>query len=311
MPIGDNNSSQQGNTIETHQQVGGTDGMGNRIETMYACTKHYEIFESAGVTRYRLPENFDVAKQLRSKVADFGGLRASIEDLKSRSAISVAERLRAGREIAWVLEQAFDTDSPPSSTQAKELLTSIDARLRTLAKSHVRKRYLEANLFAFIAVELLLISSALLLWWKEDDFIGNAMALYRYGIYGAFGALGAFLSVITGIRSIDFDIDLKTWEHAFAGVTRILIGVIGAIVMGLALDSHLIDPTFGRPVTVSRQPVEFDQTLALRCILTFVAGFSETLVPSLLRKAEKSSGADDQQKTPPASNAPIVKSSAQ
>jgi hypothetical protein len=140
--------------------------------------------------------------------------------------------------------------------------------------------------------------------WHLSTNLANE--LRHYAIYGIFGGLGAFLSVITGIRSIDFDIDLRPWEHTFAGATRIFIGVVGAVVMGLALDSHLIDPTFGHQTTHPSAPRGvLDQNVALILILTFVAGFSESLVPNLLRKGERASGATDQ---PKGSDAAITKS---
>jgi hypothetical protein len=62
-----------------------------------------------------------------------------------------ADRQRVGREVAWALELAFDDAN--SSSQSKEILTHVDARLRSLTRSHVRKKYIHANLIAFIAIE--------------------------------------------------------------------------------------------------------------------------------------------------------------
>lgn len=124
------------------------------------------------------------------------------------------------------------------------MLTRVDARLRSLVKSSYRRRYAISNLAAFGVITASLIALALIfgMIWEPQ---GVLAVLPRYAVYCAFGALGAFLSVLTRIRLIEFDLDLNTWEHAFSGATRILIGVIGAIVVGLALDSNFMDPTFG------------------------------------------------------------------
>jgi len=102
--------------------------------------------------------------------------------------------------------------------------------------------------------------------------------------------------VLTGIRSVDLDLNLTKWEHVFSGATRIMIGVIGALVIGLALDSRLIDPTFGfheTAVSAAQPPGALgalDKHVAMYLIFAFLAGFSESLVPNLLRKSEQTAG---------------------
>lgn len=64
-------------------------------------------------------------------------------------------------------------------------------------------------------------------------------------------------------------------QHFYAGRTRIIIGVIGALAIGLALGSRFLSPGFGSELNV---PVYY--------FLAFIAGFSETLVPNALRRAE-------------------------
>jgi membrane protease YdiL (CAAX protease family) len=202
------------------------------------------------------------------------------------------------------LALAFEDGDNPASEEPKQILTRVDARLRSLVKSHYRKRYVLANLAAFIAIEFVLICFAAALEVRQLN-AGHLPILHHYAIYAAFGALGAFLSVITGIRSIDLDINLKTWEYAFAGATRISIGMIGALVVALALDSKFIDPTFGSPPQ-SLQPGagNLQRHIAIYLLLTFVGGFSESLVPNLLRRAEQATAGGD---TPKPSDEPIVK----
>jgi hypothetical protein len=161
--------------------------------------------------------------------------------------------------------------------------------LRSLVKSHYRKKYVLANLAAFAGIEIILILLAIGFahWWTT---VPAGPVLHRYAMYGACGALGAFLSVITGVRSIDVDIDLKKWEHIFAGATRILIGVVGALVIGLALDSKFIDPTLGGQQPSSPGTGSLDRLLALYLMFAFIGGFSESLVPNLLRKGEQTAG---------------------
>jgi hypothetical protein len=282
---------------------GDTDANGFKIETVFASTRYFVVYEADNQVRYILPDDYEFARALRRRIADLGGLRASIEDLRADPSLSLNEKTRAAREIAWALAQAFEDETSPPSDKPKEILARVDARLRSLVKSHYRKRYVLANLAAFAVIEVILILLAIGFghWWTLPESLS---ALHRYAIYGACGALGAFLSVITGIRSIDVDIDLKKWEHIFAGATRILIGVVGALVIGLALDSKFIDPTLGGEPSTSPVNGSLDRRLALYLMFAFIGGFSESLVPNLLRKGEQTAGGTEGQSTP---NDPIVK----
>jgi hypothetical protein len=70
--------------------------------------------------------------------------------------------------------------------------------------------------------------------------------------------------------------DLQIWEHFVAGLFRISIGVFAGIVVGLAVHSGLINNTLVNDETG-------DSIIFLLC---FIGGFSESLVPSLLRSGE-------------------------
>jgi hypothetical protein len=293
-----------GKEILNPPRRGSEDANGYPIVSVFSSTRQFAIYESDDQIRYMLPKDYEVARAVRRKIADLGGLRASIEDLRTDRSISPNEKIRAAREVSWALTQAFEDDSSPPSETPKEILARVDARLRSLVKSHYRKKYVLSNLMAFVGIEIFLVLLALI----SAHVDGSLAALHRYAIYCAFGGLGAFLSVVTGIRSIEVDLNLKVWEHIFAGATRILIGVVGAVVVGLALDSRFIDPTFGSSgsqVAVAN-PVSgsLDQQLALRYIFAFIAGFSESLVPNLLRRGEQVAGTPERQASP---NDPIVK----
>jgi hypothetical protein len=310
-PLNDGNGRRSSSTddqeIRVFPEVGQSDTSGAEIQSIYSSTRQFIIYEAADQIRFMLPDNYEVAKKLRQRIADLGGLRASIEDWRCDPSLSLNEKTRAAREIAWALAQAFEDEANPISQEPKEILSRVDARLRSLVKSHYRKKYCIANLVAFGSIEVILILIAIVSsWWNLS---GDMSVIHRYAIYGAFGGLGAFLSVITGLKHIEIDINLNRWEHVFAGATRILIGVVGAIVIGLALDSRLIDPTFGSANGTSAGAAAgakagLDPRLALSFILSFVAGFSESLVPNLLRRGEQTVRGTESADIP---DAPIVK----
>ena len=287
---------------------GESDPRGSKIDDVFWVTERFHIYEAEGQVRYALTGDYENCKKLRRRIADLGGLRASIEDLRAEKTISDIERKRAAREIAWALADAFEDEAEAPSGKPKEVLTRVDARLRSLVKSACRRKFALANLMAFAVIEAILIAGAVLL----PDWVrgGPLEPLPRYALFGAMGGLGAFLSVMMGIRSIDVNLDLKSWEHIFAGATRIFIGVVGAWIVALALASQIVDPTFGsNPATAAGDPGTYglEPRIAMALILTFIAGFSESLVPSLLRRGEQAAGgdkADDPIVAKPAAGAP-------
>jgi hypothetical protein len=287
-----------GSTVAVTLKTGATDPNGNEVTCIYANTDRYIIYLTGDRVRFVLPGNYEVAKALRKKIAGLGGLRASIDDLRSETSIGPLDRTRSARELAWALGEAFEDDSQPPSDQPKQALIRVDDRLRSLINSHYRKNYVLANFIAFVIIVAVFAIIEIALYYIGRKWAGPEIAvplpLSHYAYFGMLGALGAFLSVISGIRSIEFNVDLGRWEHLFAGATRILIGVIGAWVVGLALDSALIDPTFGHHAQPDGQAantlIGFPARDAMYFILTFIGGFSETLVPNLLRRGEDAAG---------------------
>jgi hypothetical protein len=286
--------TQEGGEITEPPKVGDNDLSGYKIDTIFCSTKEFVIYQAGDQVRFALPSNYQVAKGLRRRICDLGGLRASIEDLRAEPSFSALERLRASRELAWALALGFEDDAVPPLGQPKEILTRVDTRLRSLLKSHCRKRYAMSNLKAFAAIEFILILIVLV----APHFTAFAGQLPRYSTFAVFGGLGAFLSVITSIRSVDVNLDLTVWEYVFAGAARILIGVIGAVVVGLALDSSLIDLTFGsNEASAGATSGQLEKHFAMYLVFSFIAGFSESLVPSILRRGEQSAG-DEKSSTP-------------
>lgn len=283
--------------------IGGLDPNGATVTCIHAATRRYVVYEAGAQVRYLLPDDYRVGRLMRRRVAPLGGLRASIEGLRSEAAIGPPERARAGRELAWALGEAFEDEDDATSDQPKQVLARVDARLRSLVKSQYRRQYVLGNIKAFALLEAGLLAILVL----SSSGLGDSPVTHDYAGYAVCGALGAFLSVISSVRSLDFDLNLTTWEHVFAGATRIMIGVIGAWVVALALNSALVDPTFGgqgRGVAMGARDVLTTRE-AMYLFLCFIAGFSESLVPNLLRRGEEAVG--DGSAPPRSVTGPIMK----
>lgn len=272
--------------INSVWKVGDLDPSGAKIERIYRSTKRFVIYEAAGSTSFILPDDYDTARALRLKVADLIGAIGRIEVLKDIKQISDAERLGAGRVIASALSNSFEDGA--KIEDAKALLTDCENRLRTLAKSKLRRFYIYATLGMILAALVALGWVACRTWY----YAGTFDAFHRYAVYCAAGALGAFLSVLLGARSLDMSLDVTTFEHFFAGASRIFVGIVAGLIMGLALDSHFVDPKFGHDVAGGRTSGTIAVTIAMYLLLCLISGFSETLVPNLLKRGGQTAGGE-------------------
>ncbi len=90
------------------------------------------------------------------------------------------------------------------------------------------------------------------------------------------GSLGAFLSVMIGLRTVELDIDDPMILKIVLGAMRILIGVIGSLVVSILVRADIL---FGL--------LPESEPLGLYA-LAFIAGFSETFVPKVLARIERS-----------------------
>src|SRR5687767_4731001 len=94
--------------INEKLQRGSPDTNGATIQDIYWNTRKFVIYEAEDQVRYLLPDDYKTARALRRRLANLGGLRASIEDLRAEPSISATEKKRAAREVAWALADAFE-----------------------------------------------------------------------------------------------------------------------------------------------------------------------------------------------------------
>ena len=169
--------------------------------------------------------------------------------------------------------------------EAREMLDDLNDNISTAIEGTYRMRYLIANAAVTALVVVLLtgllslLGSGAIPVGEKNWFPFTADVVERYAKLGILGAVGAFLSVSMGIKQIKIDVELRVSEHVWTGGSRIVIGVIGAMVIGLTLDSKFLSPSFGNEVSA---PVHY--------LLAFIAGFSETFVPNTLRRVRSKTG---------------------
>lgn len=106
------------------------------------------------------------------------------------------------------------------------------------------------------------------------------LVIYKYGwnetkaMITMCGSLGGFISVATGLDKIKIDTDAGIFTNCFFGLARIMLAVFFAFIIYVAIKSNII---LGNVA---------DNVYALY-LFSILGGFSETMVPNILRGLEK------------------------
>ena len=182
------------------------------------------------------------------------------------------------REIARGIAQAM-TGKPE---EGKATLTALSRRLEKLLRNKGRVIYLSVCVAAALAVALL--ASVALASSISIDRNQLALAIIM-------GAVGALLSTATGLRRLKIDASSTPSMNWIYGGQRMLVGVLGAVVVYLALRAGVATdllPGVGATETLDPYKLAF---------VSVLAGFSERMVPNLL---DREQNGDRQGETDPA-----------
>jgi hypothetical protein len=167
-----------------------------------------------------------------------------------------------GESVARILD---DRDSKAAS--------AILGRAEGILCSPGRYRYIAAAAIVASAAAVLVLS----LWLARDSARQKLGAdAFEVVVASAMGAIGALMSVIMRAGSVVVDPAEPPTAHFAEGAYRAFVGVIGGLLVALAIKANL---AFG---FIS------ERGLALIALCGAIAGVSERLVPSLVRRVEES-----------------------
>jgi len=91
----------------------------------------------------------------------------------------------------------------------------------------------------------------------------------------SYASIGGFLSIAKDIKKIHIDSCDFGWFQVFYGSTRILISMFSGLIIYVLIKSELILPSLNN-----------EENIYIVCILAIAAGFSESMIPNLLKKIE-------------------------
>jgi hypothetical protein len=239
---------------------GGSDQRGREILDILWSTKDYVIFRHSSGISPHFSDVAETAKQQRAHYASIGPHLSKVNALRS---VTVWRAESIDREIARAVYQSLEGDIQ----NAAETLDGVRTRLQNLINLQGRLQYQIAclatvGLFAFLCLVVRALASDQASLLSPDRLASVAM----------FGALGGFLSISIGLKKLTIDPDADWRINAIAGASRIVIAVIASIFVYLMIAAKL--------ALTSLNLLDSDAGIYA---ISMAAGFSEKLVPNLLR----------------------------
>jgi hypothetical protein len=240
-----------------NNKIGDKDEQGSTIEGVWANGQNFVIYEIEGgyiKTSTNDPELSKAFTKLDPKYLKLRALTFNNKSLKNSFRIS---HIRALIMVA-----------SGNIEGANALLDEEEKRLLKFGMLARRLNYLLSCMIALlVAVSVTIILA--MVPNVRDDYI-------FYSLIVTCGSLGAFLSVITNLNKLEIDRYASIFTNIVAGVSRIIIGIIGAIFAFLLIRADIMLGIVDK----------LNSEYAILAI-SVVAGFSETLVPNIMKKIEE------------------------
>jgi hypothetical protein len=239
--------------------------------------------------------------QLRQEIA------ARLDELAFDNAVE-AERFRVQFEA--IAKSSSDSHTTADDTVLRSLLLRIMERLHWHAKKRflsrpIRKQATKNILWCMLAAFMLAILPYIAIWldFKAERDLSTYWTLFALYTALVSGLLGAFFSRLLTIQRdwAGMTLDEVFLHREFSySLLRAGVGVCGALVAFFFFKAGLIDgalfPKFDKMAmewvsapngSMSMAFVVPSKDLALVTVWCFLAGFSESLVPSLLSSTER------------------------
>lgn len=228
---------------------------GEIITSLYAAKSEYLIFEGDNCGEVTIATENPELKRRCSEIS----LKISI----------ITEYLITKREKRKFVDRiglAYVETIEGNTENANKICDKIIDRIE-LYKSNIGRFY---YLLTCLSIVIIALTISFLL--KKYKFIPEIIPQFYIMTYAA---IGGFLSIAKDIKKINIDSSDFGWFQIFYGATRILISMFSGLIIYVLVKSEQVLPSLN----------SYDN-IYIVCILAIAAGFSETLIPNLLKRIE-------------------------
>ena len=187
----------------------------------------------------------------------------------------VSDNEKKRRETLECVADAFEMWLCGQTKESEAILTDIILQLEVWRETRGRLSYQSAALFAAVATWALYLCNSNGGWLPPLD---------PWLLAAALGATGGFFSVCLNLASIKVNVNQSSSQLYIAGATRAAVALIAAVACLLAVRGKII---LGLAATAEAAGAPETAIPAAVLFFLFLAGFSETFIPNVLRDSEK------------------------
>ncbi len=251
--------------------VGGTDINGYHITKIFARGDEYVIYE---IETSDLVESIKVYIDNITELDDSGvvkrynSIRVKFVEIKGLL-YKVVDKSTIKTVIAQILAHGLIEKPEEANTQFDKLKSAISIEYNEQFANRLRL------LFSSLMVTLIFITIAVLIYYHNcfRDYIHIRNLIF----VSTAGSIGGFFSLSYSLKKVVCDKDVNKYLYIVYGAERIVIAILASTIIYFAIKSNVVFATCN----------DMDNPLIGYILFSFLAGFSETLVPSLMTKLEK------------------------
>jgi len=255
-------------------KVNRNDQSNNKIKKIFVKRDEYVIYE---IATNMLSESLKIYIMTKEEEEDDpAGLLDNFNKIKIELNEVKAILYKAKRENAFkqIISSAIAHGMEGEREQAIQQLIDIKNRINTEYNEEFISKVLYIGTSFVISLFFIIIS---ILVYTNTLGISSKYNLLKELIYiSTFGIFGGLISISLKLKSIELEKEINQFYFIFYGIERMFIAIIGSIFIyfiiksGLAFDfiNNLSNPLYAYAV------------------IAVLSGFSETLIPDVLKKME-------------------------
>jgi len=275
------------------------------------------ITELNGLLRDR-GEDFSWIEAIRAELLMLPLLPEPALDSQMRRRLDQAQRegTISPERYAEAIKRFFDKDAPASLEVKREgyraLLTELhqyflNRRFRRDQRSETARVLKWFTIWILVLALLPIVAFSLIEpltdGWFTPKYLMQSL-LFCTAAAGLFGILGAFFSRLVSFQSrlqaFGFEQLLNAFSAQFI-VVRCAMGMFGAVIFYFLMRSGLLGGTlFLEELKFEDDSAKFVANFAKLIVWSFIAGWSERLVPETLERTERSAKSSEANKPPAA-----------
>lgn len=281
--VQDNSSNVPAKRVDEYR-IGGLDKRGRKVLDILWSTKDFVIFQHAKGISPHFSDDDELSHKQAQRYMELGPDLSRINALLPT--LNETDDKKRPVSLGWSFFHTPDAFLYRETARAiANALTGDHQRaISTLAFVESRliaRRRAQGQVQYLLACTAILVIIVMIVLFLEFPFPPPETPWRQIVRVAICGAAGGFLSVAIGIRKLDIDPDTRWVVNAFFGLIRLTIAIVSAIILYFLIKAKLIlQPVFSG--------TSDNEAFALYSFAA-IAGFSETLIPNILRRTEERS----------------------